>query len=226
MSGKGRVPRQLSIGQQFGNLTVKEILPKRKNWNFYKCECICGKFTVARIDTLKENDLNRSCGCLQRLWLSKTRYIHGGCAGKKDSKEYGAWKGMLSRCLNVENDMYANYGGRGIKVCDRWLDNPQGFLNFKEDLGICPHQEYSLDRIDVNGNYEPENCRWATAKEQARNKQNTRWLTYQGATKSLAEWCEILKIDYSRTITRLNSGKSVDDALFTGKFTTGGQKIM
>lgn len=115
---------------------------------------------------------------------------------------------MLARCTNGKNRRYKDYGGRGIGVCERWYD----FANFLADMGEKP-KGYSLDRIDVNGDYEPGNCRWATATEQARNKRNNTLLTHNGETHTIAEWGDILGIRHTTISTRLHSGWSVERAL-------------
>jgi hypothetical protein len=125
------------------------------------------------------------------------------------TQEYRSWAAMRGRCNNPSNQDYASYGGRGISVCDRWND----FSNFLADLGPCP-DGFSLDRIDVNGDYLPGNCRWANAKTQARNKRTTRWIVINGQTKSLAEWSEISGTDYRAIQKRIRRGWSQSDAVF------------
>lgn len=107
------------------------------------------------------------------------------------SPEYRAWKGMKERCQNPTNKSYHNYGGRNISVCERWLIS---FETFFDDMGYRPSAKHSIDRINVDGNYEPKNCRWALSKEQGRNRRDTRFLTFRGQTRALTEWAEILGI--------------------------------
>ena len=114
---------------------------------------------------------------------------------------------MCQRCSNMQNRAYGNYGGRGIKVCDRWLGE-HGFENFLADMGERPSKEYSIDRIDVNGNYEPSNCRWATRVQQANNTRKNVWLTHNGETHTLSEWCDIMKFDKKKAHRRYRSGCS------------------
>lgn len=121
------------------------------------------------------------------------------------TKEYSAWYHMIRRCYYPETEFYHNYGGRGIIVCDRWLGD-QGFDNFYQDMGAKPFNNYSLDRIDSNGNYEVSNCRWVSAKQQARNRRTTKLITIGEETKSMAEWCDIYNIKYSLVKDRIQDG--------------------
>lgn len=115
---------------------------------------------------------------------------------------------MLKRCRDPNQTSFKNYGGRGIAVCTRWHD----FKNFLEDMGERPSLDYSIDRIDNNGNYELSNCRWATRKEQRRNSRASKYLTFNGKTQSLAAWADELGLSYTRTRARLRLGWSVDRA--------------
>jgi hypothetical protein len=132
------------------------------------------------------------------------------------SKEYSAWYHMIRRCYYPETEFYHNYGGRGITVCDRWLGD-QGFDNFCQDMGVKPSSKHSLDRIDTNGNYEPSNCRWATLKEQARNRRTNKRLLLDGEEKTLIEWCEKFSADFLLVKDRLRDGWDLATALTTPK---------
>ena len=150
------------IGKKFNNLTIIESAPKRGNSKqlFWKCKCDCGNETIVCSFDIRLGK-TKTCGCQQ--W-KKTH-------GMSDSSEYTTWAGMLQRCNNPNKTEYAYYGGRGIKVCDRW-QGEDGFIHFFEDMGLKPSIEHSLDRKEVNGNYEPSNCRWATPLEQWLNRRN------------------------------------------------------
>ena len=123
---------------------------------------------------------------------------------------YASWNGMVQRTTNPNDARFADYGGRGIRMCDRWRKSFEAFL---ADMGDRPTPEHSLDRIDVNGNYEPGNCRWATRKEQQRNQRGNVRLTHNGETLCIAEWAERLGIEYCVIETRLRRGWSVERAL-------------
>ena len=173
--GRGH-PAPDITGQRFGMLTVIERLPnspdKRARWS---CRCDCGKQNVvARGESLKSGH-TRSCGCLHRR-------SHGDASSRKgpQAPEYSVWAGMLRRCRNKRDASYPNYGGRGIRVCDEWANSYAAFL---ADVGRRPGSGYSLDRIDVNGNYEPGNCRWATAKEQVANRRQVPRKAWRQAAK-------------------------------------------
>lgn len=121
------------------------------------------------------------------------------------SKEYNAWYHMIRRCFYPQTPFYENYGGRGITVCDRWL-GANGFDNFYQDMGVKPSSKHSIDRIDSNGDYSPNNCRWATDKEQARNRRTTKLITIGDETKPMVEWCEFYNIEYSLVKDRIQDG--------------------
>lgn len=127
--------------------------------------------------------------------------------GMRKARIYTIWRSMLNRCLNKNIPNYHRYGGRGITVCERWMN----FENFYADMGN--DNGLSLDRIDNNGNYEPNNCKWSTPKEQARNTRQNRMIEYNGETKSLAEWAEIKGLSYGAVLARLRAGKSTHEAL-------------
>ena len=134
-----------------------------------------------------------------------------GTAEKRKGPEYAAWGNIKTRCYNPKMAYYHGYGGRGIKVCDRWLES---FDNFLEDMGPRPGPEYSIDRIDSNGDYSPENCKWSTSAEQARNKKNNYLITYKGQEKTLSEWGQETGIHQATIETRiLELGWTVEEAL-------------
>jgi hypothetical protein len=137
--------------------------------------------------------------------------------GLRDHRLYRVWWSMKQRTVNPNSHKYAEYGARGIKVCDRWQEpNGQGFRNFLEDMESSYKEGLSLERTDVNGDYSPENCTWATATQQVRNRRNTVQVEFRGVTRPLPEWCELLGLNYTTTYHRLNRGWSVERALTEG----------
>lgn len=157
------------IGKKFGRLLVVEescshIQESGKKKSMWKCKCDCGNDVVVAGSNL-QNGNTKSCGCLNKQILSDIKTKHKMC---KDSS-YKSWEMMLQRCTNSNRDNYKHYGGRGITVCDRWLK----FENFYADMGDRP-EGTSIDRIDVNGNYEPRNCKWSTHKEQCINRRSSK----------------------------------------------------
>jgi hypothetical protein len=131
-----------------------------------------------------------------------------------DSSEYAIWQSMKNRCNNPNVLAFPSYGGRGIKVCDRWL-GPSGFQNFFADMGPRPSKKHSLDRIDNNGDYCPENCRWATKIQQANNTRANRILEFSGKAQTLAQWAEETGLSHTAILLRLKRGWSIDKALTT-----------
>lgn len=170
-------------GQRFGKLIVLEKIKKENDikHSFVKCLCDCGKTTIKRIDRLNEKS---SCGCQTNIL--KSHLIHGLWG----TSLYNRYYKMLDRCNNKKSKYYYNYGGRGITICDEWLNNPMSFYNWAINNGYS--DDLTIDRIDVNGNYEPNNCRWITKQEQDRNKRNNKNFTWNGETHCIQEWCEIL----------------------------------
>ena len=150
-------------GQRFGRLVVSRragtTAHRRSLW---ECRCDCGNTRLVPADNLKREN-TRSCGCLRKEVAKELNTVHGGTR----SREFNTWKGMQRRCYLQSAAGFKNYGGRGIAVCDRWLHS---FENFLADMGCKPSPKHSIDRINNDGNYEPGNCRWATAKEQRQNR--------------------------------------------------------
>lgn len=159
-------------GQQYGMLKAIEVSGKTKRGDAkWLCRCNCGEY-VEVVGYNLRNGHTRSCGCL-RAEISEWVNVTHGQSSTKDgrSPEYRTWTNMKSRCFNPRLKRYKDYGGRGITVCPEWADS---FEQFYKDMGDRPSPRHSIDRIDVNGNYEPDNCRWATLSQQNRNKRNSR----------------------------------------------------
>lgn len=209
------------IGKRFGKLMVIEEAPpfygsngKRKR-TMWLCQCDCGGRTIVRGENLTTGN-TKSCGCYQRLQTSKSTLRHGACK----TRLYTIWSNMKERCYTKNNDSYINYGGRGIIMCDEWLD----FENFRSwALKNGYADNLSIDRINVDGDYEPNNCRWANFYDQARNKRNNRILELDGESHCLSEWAEIVGLPYGTLMSRLSYGWAVKDVLKHPKM-KGGRK--
>ena len=191
------------VGMKFGRLTVmdRESPKSKKAKGLWVCKCECGNVIKVNTSDLKSGNTT-SCGCKRKETLRQLRTKHG----ESNTRLYNVWSDMKKRCYNTKNVDYKNYGGRGITVCDEWMD----FQNFYEWAiangydETAPRGQCTIDRIDVNGCYEPENCRWVNWHIQMNNKRNNRILTYNGESHTLAEWCEIVNIPYNCLKSRLN----------------------
>lgn len=156
---------ELQYGQKFGRWTVLRFDENnKKHETHWICECECGSIRSVPSKNLR-NGKSKSCGCLQKEILHKMHLEHGGALKKE--KEYRAWIQMKQRCSNPKSSHYGDYGGRGISVCERWI---YSYKNFLEDMGRAPSKFHSIDRINVDGNYEPGNCKWSTQTEQVHNQ--------------------------------------------------------
>lgn len=194
-----RTGKRIDItGQRFGRLVVmayaKTIGTRRHRVAMWQCRCICGNETEVRGNDLRAGK-TQSCGCLGIEKARASRYKHG----KKGTVIYKTWQDMKARCQNEHTKCYDAYGGRGIKVCERW----QKFENFFEDMGKKP-RGLTLERINNDGNYEPENCRWATRAEQNRNTRFSRNITYQNKRQCLKDWAVELGVNYNTLYYRIN----------------------
>jgi hypothetical protein len=179
-------------GNVYGKLTVLNQVENTKSAHLkWLCSCECGNNKEILGYDLRYGK-TKSCGC--KLLETKTAYKHGG----KGTKTYEVWKNMRQRCNNPKNPQYINYGGRGIKICDRW----NNYENFLEDMGETS-EGLSIDRIDNDKGYSPDNCRWATRKEQNRNQRKNIHVTINGVTKLLVEWVEAGVMSYSQYFNKL-----------------------
>ena len=195
-TGRGNMGKFIDLtGQKFGRLTVLSEAGIDKHGKVkWLCRCECG--TQKAIDgTNLRRGVIVSCGCLSRELLDKRNHKHG----MYGAPIHNAWKVMRRRCREINFISYKDYGGRGITVCERW----DKFENFYADMGDRP-EGLSIERIDNNGNYELANCKWATQKEQCRNKRNNRVIKYGGESKCVSAWAEELGINKNTLRDRLN----------------------
>lgn len=197
-------------GQKFGKMTVlgrdTDIQSKRTYW---MCQCECGTIKSCRADSLKDGSIV-SCGCRKQA-QDKINLTKHHTHKQSGTRLYYSWQDMKKRCYNEGNSRYANYGGRGIKVCDEWKDNFIAFYQWAIDNGYS--EEKTIDRINVDGDYEPSNCRWADAKTQCNNRTSNIKITIGNSTRTLTEWCEIFNVDYKKINARYrrNGFVSIDD---------------
>lgn len=192
-------------GQVFGRLKVIGKDGFKGGQVAWLCQCQCGN-TVTVPSYYLGSGTTQSCGCLQRERASEFSRTHG----MSNSREYRIWSAMKTRCSNENRDNYKYYGGRGISVCSRWINS---FENFIADMGPCPSDKHSIERKDVNGNYEPGNCYWATQSEQLRNTSRSVRVTWDGRSVTLKELAEITGVDYDLIQQRLKGGWDVVKAV-------------
>lgn len=196
-------------GQRFGRLTVIERVESPKAQAQWRCVCDCGKETIVASQSLRCGH-TRSCGCYGReVSASHTPsfYTHG----ESRTRLYGIWKGMRSRCRSKNCKFFEYYGGRGIKVCQDWNES---YVLFRDWALANGYQEnLTIDRIDVNGNYCPENCRWVSMKVQMNNTRANRRITLNGESKTMAEWAESTGLSYETIRNRTIKGKPADEVL-------------
>lgn len=173
------------IGHTFNYLTGIRYQPDPRKGHYYVFRCVCGEEKVLpAFNVVKGN--TKSCGCMTRNLQGNRKH------GKTNTAEYRAWIGMRRRCGSPTNQDYADYGARGIFVCERW----QEFTNFLEDMGPRPSPKHSLDRIDNDGPYSPENCQWADKQQQSKNRRSSHLITYEGRTKTIKAWAKEFRMDY------------------------------
>ena len=193
--------RKDETGNRYGRLlVVAPAIEKSHGAAMWQCACDCGNMAVVA-GTLMRKGSTTSCGCYQKEQASIRRKLspspttsHGMCVPGRVTRTWRAWAGMKQRCGNPNNKSYADYGGRGVFVCDRWVNS---FENFFADMGEAP-PKMTLERKDVNGNYEPSNCCWADKIEQANNRRSNRRLTLGDETKTLAQWARHFNVKYTK----------------------------
>ena len=199
------------IGKRYAHLLILEEYPTKSNeMRKVVCQCDCGNITVVQFNNLIHGH-TKSCGCLKKIVKPTLKH------GKTETRLYNVWSNIRERCFCSTNTSYPNYGGRGITLCDEWASDFTNFERWAFENGYdenAPYGECTLDRIDVNGNYEPSNCRWTNAKQQCNNKRNNRWITYNGETHTVAEWARKLDMNYVTLFNRLfKRNWTIEDSL-------------
>ena len=198
-------------GKKFGKLEVIGVHDTGSRKTYYVCQCDCGNINVVRADALISG-ATKSCGCIKKE-QDKINLSANHKHKMSGTRIYETWQDMKRRCYNKQNARYDRYGGRGITVCDEWLNNFQSFYDWAISNGYS--DDLTIDRIDNDGNYEPSNCRWSTAKEQCNNRGSNINITIGNATKSLMRWCEIFNVDYKKVYARYKrNGYEGIDRLF------------
>ena len=189
-------------GNRYSKLTVVSYAGMRGRQLLWNCVCDCGGECIKYGTQLKYR-ANQDCGC---------EYNLAGEYKAKYAKEYSHWRSMRNRCLNINSDGYEYYGGAGVKICERW----KSFPAFMEDMGPQPTPSHTLDRYpNQTGDYEPNNCRWATPKEQCNNRRNNTLVTIDETTRTMQEWCDIYGVSKNIVCKRLKRGWDAKDAVFT-----------
>lgn len=193
------------VGNVYGRLTVVKRAGSRSRKAMWECLCTCGKVSTVSGVYLR-NGVTQSCGCLRAERAVAATSTHG----MTGTPVHRAWRSMRARCYIPSATGYSNYGGRGIRVCPRW----NKFDNFYKDVGNPPFSGATLERLDVNGDYAPGNCVWASRVEQSRNTRRTRNLTYDGRTQCLKDWATEFGISYGVLLHRVSKlGWPLQDAL-------------
>ena len=187
-------------GQKFNLLTVIGIA--QRNPLMWKCKCDCGNITSVRTSNHKRG-LVKSCGCLHK----KGNPIHN----QSNTRVYRIYAKILRRCFVPEDPAYVNYGGRGITMCEEWRNSFIAFSDWAYSNGYS--DDLSIDRINNDGNYCPENCKWSNRTEQACNRRSTKFYTINGETKTLSEWCRCLEMPYKTVCRRLALGWTFEQAI-------------
>ena len=199
--------------QRFGRLVAKEIEGKNRYRHLqWSCVCDCGNKIIVSGTNLR-NGMTRSCGCLQRETIKNIRLTHG-MSGSKISAVRGS---MIQRCHNPNSKRYKYYGGRGITVCEEWLANPKSFYTWAVENGY--KIGLTIDRIDNNKGYYPDNCRWVSHRENCMNTRSNRYVTLNNDTKTIGEWCKSIGMSHTAVYRRWKDGWSLEEALTLPKGT-------
>lgn len=206
-----RSPKRNLIGKRFGRLVVKEFAGRnQKSVPYWLCQCDCGNYKIIENSSLIYGR-TKSCGCYNSEIATVLNTNHG----ESKTKIYSVWNSMIGRCERTSYWNYKRYGGRGIKVCDEWHDFEK-FKDWAYSTGYdenAPRGACTLDRINSNGNYEPENCRWANAKQQTVNREATKLYTINGTTLCFSDWCKKYNRPKTSVKRKMDLGMSLIQAL-------------
>lgn len=207
--GHNQRDQSIAIGQKYNRLTLKKFHHKHITQGyFWECECECGNAVIVKGHAVKSGR-TKSCGCLQKEKISILNYKHGMAKKNRLTPTYRCWGGMIQRTTNPNNDRYSDYGGRGITTCARWTT----FKNFLFDMGERP-KGMSIERINNDKGYSPENCKWATPNEQQNNRRVNHLIEYNGEKKTLTQWSCFLGISFDVLRTRLRRHWSLEKAFW------------
>lgn len=204
-------------GQRFGRWTITGLTgTKRSNQHEWTAKCDCGTIRTTMLASTVKHGNSKSCGCLRReLLKAPTKDRHKDLYHDCRNPLYAIWLAMKTRCYNEMHPAYGRYGARGIKLDPAWEFD---FETFVKDMGPRPSKHYSIERVDNNGDYTPENCKWGTRREQARNRKNNRLFEWKGKIMNLVEVCEMENVEYVRTYQQVfKSGWTIQKAVTTNQ---------
>jgi hypothetical protein len=203
-------------GQVFGRLTVISYHGKRKKSTCWLCRCLCGKSKVVQASNLVQGT-SQSCGCLRAEMMAESKTVHGYARVGKRHPMYNIWVDIRRRCYTKSSSQYRHWGGKGVRMCDRWLNGEDGLTGFEcflADMGERPSLLHSVDRYpDKTGNYEKSNCRWATDQEQNNNRANNRIVEYDGRSMTLQQAIRLCGLKEHTVRDRLRMGWTAERAL-------------
>lgn len=199
--------RDLS-GMRYGRLLIVERAENQGNRVMWRCICECGAEIVTRGENITSGR-TQSCGCYNRERSSQRHTKHG----ESKTRLHLEWRKIKHRCHNENNDRWMDYGGRGIEICPEWRDSFEAFRDWALANGY--RDDLTIDRIDVDGNYEPGNCRWITNQEQQHNRRNNHYITYNGETNTITEWARIYGLSENGLVHRIQRGWETERALTT-----------
>ena len=210
---------EVKIGEKYNNLLVIGESTRKNGARHFECKCDCGNITVVRKFNIL-NGITKSCGCLKLIMTKKINTTHG----MTKTPLYQAWINMKARCLNKKHKAYDDYGGRGICVCDEWINDFNSFMNWANINGY--DKTLTIERINVNGDYCPDNCSWIPMSDQLKNKRNTVRLSLNGDTRIISDWSTITGIGRHTIHCRIKRGWSAEKTLTTAVGNMGRRKVM